>query len=97
MTLTNFSAGTPQLEAVKNLIEAYLTLDLNNLEPVVTKDYRYQTFPKIADLPDESKGGHLERYGVLFGLMTEVEVCIQHHLRALRLADIRHRSPPFTK
>jgi hypothetical protein len=94
MTLTNFSAGTPQLEAVKNLIEAYITSDMGNVEPLVTKDYKFQTFPKIADLPDESKGGHLERYGKLFSMMTKVEVCIQHHLRAHRLTFVIAAHPP---
>ena len=71
---TNFNATTPQLKALKNVFDAYLTLDLANAEPLISKDFKFQTFPKIANLPDEEKGGHLERYGPLFALMTKIEV-----------------------
>jgi hypothetical protein len=72
-----FNATTPQSEVVKKFFEACLTLDMNNTEPFISKDFRYQTFPKIVGLPDESKEGYLERYGVLLSLMTKIEVCIQ--------------------
>ena len=88
MTLTNFNATTPQSEVVKNLIEAYVTLNLSNIEPFVSKDYKYQAFPKVADLPDEPKGKHIERYGAFFSLLNKVEVGIQHRLRARRLTVI---------
>ena len=81
----NFNADTPQSEVVKGLIEAYYAFDMGSAEPFVSKDYKFQTFPKIAGLPDEPKGGHFERYGVLFSLMTKAEVCIQCRLRVRKL------------
>lgn len=75
--VTSINPTTPQLNAVKNFFDAYLTLDLNNVEPFVSKDFQYQTFPKIADHPDEMKGAHFERYAPLFSLLTEVEVRLQ--------------------
>ena len=86
--MINLNATTPQLKAVKNLIEAYV----NNTESPASKDYKYQTFPKVAELHDEEKGGHFERYAVLFSLMTKVEVCTQHPIRARRLIFIIPRS-----
>ena len=80
MTITNFDATTPQLKTVKNLMEAYFSLDIKNTEQFLFKDFKFQTFPKIPDLPEEVKGAHFERYGPLFALMSKVEVCIQHCL-----------------
>lgn len=80
LTLSDFNATTPQLEVVKKLFEAYLSLDVHNLEPLISKDFKFQTFPKIDGLPDEEKGGHFERWGPLLSLMTKLEVCIRHYL-----------------
>ena len=85
MTINGLDATTPQLKAVENLFKAYLSLDLKSVEPLITKDYKFQTFPKIADLPVETAEGHLETYQPIFSLMTKVEVRIQHHLQPRRL------------
>ena len=77
---------TPQLKAVKNFAEAYLTRDVKNLEPVVSRDFQFQTFPKIADHPDESKEAHFERYGPLLTLMTKIEVGFQRREIDLKIA-----------
>ena len=74
---TNFDATTPQLKAVKNLFDAYLTRDLYNVKPFISKDYNFQTFPKIAGLPNEEIETHLMRYAPVFSLITKTEVCIQ--------------------
>ena len=78
--MANINATTPQLKFLKNLLDAYLTLDINKVEPFISKDFKFQTFPKIADLPDEAKEGHFERYGTLFSLMARTEVCVQLRL-----------------
>ena len=96
MSITNFNATTPQLKAVKKLFEAYLSLDIKNIEPHIAKDFKFQTFPKIADLPDEAKGTHAERYGPAFALMTKAEVCTRNRLRVRGLTFIVPR-PMFTK
>ena len=70
-------ATTPQLKAVKSFIDAYLTLDLKNVEPLVSSDFQFQTYPKIADHPDQEKGAHFEKYGSLYALLTKVEVRFQ--------------------
>ena len=85
MTLTNFNATTPQTKAVKDLFEAYLSLNIDNIKPFITKDFKFQTFPKIKGLPDEPKEGHFNRYGTLFSVVSRAEVRIQPRLRARRL------------
>jgi hypothetical protein len=76
MGATNFNATTPQSEAVKNLLDAYYTSDMNNVKPFISKDFKFQTFPNINNPFDELKEGHLERSAVFFSLVTKVEVCI---------------------
>lgn len=75
---TGIDATTPQLKAVKNLLDAYLTLDVKNVEPFISKNFTFQTFPKIADHPEEAKGAHFERYGTLLNLLKKGEVRLQH-------------------
>ena len=65
---------TPQLKAVKNFFDAGFTLDLKKLVPLTSKDYQFETFPKVAEHPVEAKEAHLERYGVLFSMMTKLGV-----------------------
>jgi hypothetical protein len=87
----NIDATTPQLEAIKKFFDAYSSLDINNVGPLISKNYKFQTFPKIDDLPDETKGGHFERYGTILSLLSKLEVrIIRHRGTASPLADI-HR------
>lgn len=80
MTISNFDATTPQLKAVKNLLEAYHTLDVSKVEPFVAKGFRFQTWPETEELPEEQKDGHIERYGQLFSLMSSADVCVKRRL-----------------
>ena len=73
----SINATTPQLKVVKNLAEAYLTLDLKNVEPLLSKDFQFQTFPKTAEHPDQAKGAHSEVQGQLSSLLTKIEVRLQ--------------------
>lgn len=74
--MANIDATTPQLRLVKDWVDAYLTLNLENVDRYISKNFTFQTFPKIAELPDETKGAHLEKYGELLSLFTKMEVCI---------------------
>ena len=76
MTLTNFNATTPQSRVVENIFKALTTLDIKNAEPFLSKDHKFETFPKIASLPDEPRAVSLERYGTLISLLTKMEVRI---------------------
>jgi hypothetical protein len=68
---------TPEGKAVKNLFDAYFTFDLKNVAPFITKDFKFLSFPKIPEQPDEEKEAHLGRYGPVFSMFTKVEVCTQ--------------------
>ena len=74
--MTNLDATTPQLKAVKRWIDAYTSLDMNNLGPVISKNYQYQSFPKSIEVPKEAKERHIERLRERFSGLTKYEVCI---------------------
>ena len=74
MTVNNFNANTPQRKVVENFLKAITSLDINNTGSFMLKDYKFKTFPKIADLPDVPKAGYFGKYGQLLTLMSKVEV-----------------------
>lgn len=82
----DIDATTPQLKLVKNLFEAYQTLDLNNVAKLLSKDYKFQTFPKISEHPDETPDGHVEKYGRLLSMFTKIEAGARYQGTALNLA-----------
>ena len=84
--MSNFDGTTPESKAAKNLIDAYLTCDLKNIAPLISKDYKFLSFPTIPEHPDEEKEAHLERYAPLFSMLTKVEVCVQHRGSLFELA-----------
>ncbi|KAF9779190.1 hypothetical protein BJ322DRAFT_1113547 [Thelephora terrestris] len=73
---------TPQLKAVKNFIDAYLTRDVKNVEPLISKDFKFQTFPKITEHPDEAKDAHFERYGPILTSLTKLEITYHEVIEA---------------
>ena len=76
--MVNINATTPQLKLVKQWLEAYASRDIDKVAPVVSKDFKFQTFPKTADIPEEGKGAHLQRYRGILSALTNVEVRTQH-------------------
>jgi len=49
--MSNFDISTPQLENIKRLIDACISLDMSNIEPLLSKKYQQQPFHEITDLP----------------------------------------------
>ena len=89
--MVNFDASTPQLRVVKNWVDAYLSLDAKNLEPLISKDFRYETFPEADDVSREARERHLESFrGVLSGV-NKFDVRIKRWRNTFGLAD---RYPP---
>ena len=72
--ISNLDASTPQLKVVKDFVDAYLIPDINKAVPLASKNFTYQTFPKISDHPDEARVGHFERWGSLLSLLEKAEV-----------------------
>ena len=71
MVNININATTPQLKLVKKWMEGYHSLNMDNVESHVSKNYKYQS---CFDKAEEAKGEHSERYGKVLGSMTNLEV-----------------------
>ena len=86
--MATVDASTPQLKVVQKWIDAYVSLDINNLNTVFSKDYKHQTLPKSMGIPEETKDEYIKRYGGVLPLFTKFEVRIQQYrMTALRSAD----------
>ena len=83
--MANIDATTPQLKVVKSFLDTYLSLDVSKTESFMSRDFKFQTFPKVAELPDEPVAAHVQRYEGLLAAMTKLEVRIEH--QAFELAD----------
>jgi len=73
--MVDFDASTPQLRAVKNWLDAFITLDMKNVEPLLSKNFQYHPFPETADISKESGGKYLERFGGALSAASKAEVC----------------------
>ena len=78
LRMTNIDATTPQLKALKQVADAISSGNVQTIEPLLSKDYKFRTFPKKAELPDLAKEEYLQKFGVAFGAFAKIEVCIQH-------------------
>ena len=78
-------ATTPQLKAVKDFIDGYCSFDVKNIEPHMSKDFMYQSFPAVPGLPVGSKEQHFDSYKPVLSLMTKLEVSNRHWGPTFRL------------
>lgn len=85
------NATTPQLEFLDRVFEAFTSRDTNNFRPFLSRNFSYKSFPKIPELPDETKDEFIETFGPLFAPLTKLEVRVRHQEAAFDLeADIHH-------
>ena len=70
--MCSLNATTPQLKAVKNFIDGYCSFDVKNVEPHISKDFMYQSFPEVPGLPVGSKEQHFESHKPVLSLMTNL-------------------------
>lgn len=74
--MVNIDATTPQLKVVKTWLEAYNTLNVDHVEPFISKNFVCKTFPKSSLTPDEGKARHLEKFAGIAAICAKTEVCI---------------------
>ena len=75
---TSIDAATPQLKVIDTVFEAYSARDVNLIAPLLSKNYAWGSFPKVADLPDLTKEDHIELFGRLFERLAKLDVRVQH-------------------
>lgn len=80
------------------MLEAYCSLELKNVLPLLAKNFKFETFPKIPEHPDETKDKHFAKYGKILALFTELEVRGRSRKIALKLAGLYPPNrPSFTR
>jgi hypothetical protein len=74
--MANIDTSTPQLKVAKRWLDAYSSLNASELDPLLSKHYKHQPFPKSI-YPEETKEEHIKRYGGVGPSITELEVCVR--------------------
>lgn len=83
----NFDTPTPQLKVTRTLLESYMTRDLSKVEPLLSKDFKYRSFPEVDHHPEETKEEHMENWGPRFSSFSKVDVRIQRRRITSKLMD----------
>ena len=73
--MVDFNAS-PQLRAIKRLMDAYISLDINKVGLLISKDYQYQPLPEVTDPSKEAKRSRARKYKELLAVVGKFEVRI---------------------
>jgi hypothetical protein len=79
--MANFDASTPELKAIKKWIEAFSILDTNKMDTLLSRNFKYQSFPKSIDVPEQTKEGFIQWFG---GTFSKMKVSIQRQRPSAR-------------
>jgi hypothetical protein len=85
--MANSDASTPQLRTMKQWIENLVSLDMTKVEPLISRNFKYQSLPKTIDLPDQTKEAYMQWFGGLMALIVKPEVRIQRRRTTFKLGD----------
>ncbi|KAF9789569.1 hypothetical protein BJ322DRAFT_1018188 [Thelephora terrestris] len=80
--MINIDATTPQLRATKTLLDGYFSRAVGNIEPLISKNFKYQSYPKVIDHPDETKMEHIQNWGPMFASFSSAEPTIHEVIEA---------------
>lgn len=95
--MSKFDTSTPQLKLAQQWSDAYTSLDIKNVESIISEDFQYLIFPDSTDSPQEPKEKHMERLGMMMTVLSKVEVRIDHRRTSFRLRNLIYLSPrPLT-
>ena len=81
--MCSLNATTPQLKVVENFLDAYCTLDIKNVEPLIPKNFAYQLYPKVPNLSGGPKEQYIKKFIPVLSLVKKLDV------------SIRRRGTPF--
>ena len=74
--MAEFDTSSPQSRLIKSLCDAYLTLDMKNVAPLLSKDYVFEPLPESAELPKQTKEGHIQTWGKVLASTERAQVRI---------------------
>ena len=72
--MVDLDTNAPQLRVVKRLIDGYCSLDMNNVEPLLSKKFQCEILPECTDIPKQTRESHLQSWGKLFSPGNKAEV-----------------------
>ena len=75
--MSTFIASTPQLKAVKNVVDAWTSLNLGKANALISKNYQYEVFHVATDLAKLDNERHAEAIQRLFAGMNKLDVSTQ--------------------
>ena len=75
--MPNFDASTPQLEAVKSLMDAFASLNLGELMTLLSKNYQYEAFNGATTLTKLDREAYAKVIQGLSAGVTKMDVSIQ--------------------
>ena len=77
--------NTPQSKAVKRLADAYISLDIKNVERLLSKNYQHEPLLESTDFPIQKKESHLQTWESICSSVNKHEVRIRHRRTAFKL------------
>ena len=89
--MVTVDATTPQLKAVKGLVEALVSDNFKTIESFLSKDYVFKTFPITPELPDLTRNEYLQKYGAVIPLFAKAGVRIGRFSNLLRVSRLISR------
>ena len=93
--MADFDTSTPQLKAWKKLADAYLSLDMDSVEPHLSKNFEYEPLPESTDVPKQTKESHLQMWRKIYSSVNKHEVRIRHQSNAFELGLTSTTRRPF--
>ena len=89
--MVDFGAS-PQLKAIKRLMNAYTSLDMNNVGPLLSKNYQQQSFPASTDPPEEVRRRRFGRFKEISVRVGNYWKCVSNtgELPSSPQIDVRH-------
>ena len=75
--MRSLNATTPQLKVVKNFLDAYRTPDRKNIEPFISKNFAYHSYPKVPNVIDGPRGQYTEKFKPVLSLLKKLDVSIR--------------------
>ena len=74
--MANIDASTPQLKAVKKWLDAHVSRNPNNIDSILSKNFKHRTLPDSIGVLEETKEEHIRRYKGFLPTVTKYDVRI---------------------
>jgi len=73
---------TPQLKFSKKMFGYYGSRDISDVGQLLAKDFKFLSFPKVPEIPDQTKDSHLKTWGGILGSFAKLEPIVHEIIDA---------------